>query len=112
MKLKLDFRSVVDHDQYVKEYINKNPLKFLPMIKNLKKERRKVLLNSGRRTRENWSEYELNMLIDCWPFKKLEWIARTLQRSNEVVMAKVMELRKKGLNLPMKVHRNGKIKED
>lgn len=99
-------------DQWVEQYITSHPYKFIKYLKKPKKIDTTVTIMGMRPKKEPWSQYEIQFLVDHWSFKKPEWLAKALKRTQVSVVAMAGLLRKKGYHLPKKRNTNGRITED
>lgn len=109
MKHNLNFKTTLQLDQWVESYITSHPYKFIKYLKKPKTIDTKVTIMGMRPKKEPWSQYEIQFLVDYWPHKKPEWLAKALKRTQISVVAMAGLLRKKGYHLPFKRMRNGKV---
>lgn len=114
MKHNLNFKTTLELDQWIEQYITSQPYKFIKYLKPAKKINGefRILRPNKHIKKEPWSQYEIQFMVDNWPFKKPEWLAGALRRKQTAVLAMAAILRKKGYHLPFKRNRNGKIKEE
>lgn len=104
-KIILEFESEDELNQYI---LNKS-MKLKDEIETITDIKKDVTISITTRKYKPWSEYEMNFILNNYAFKSSVWIAKALNRTRTQIMARVDKMRKMGANIPLKIHKNGKI---